>query len=312
MDYPESNSTQTLEREALEKVLFAYIKEQRASRRWRIFFRFFFAAIIIILALLVFGENATPGKSQTAMIDIKGEIADDGKNSAKSILDALSSAYDDKNTKGIILNINSPGGSPVQAGEVYDELLRMRKEHPKIKVYAVCADSCASGGYYIAAGADAIYANKASVVGSIGVVSRGFGFVDAIQKIGVTRRLLTSGTAKGFLDPFVPLKADEVTHMQSMLDIIHQQFIESIKNARGPRLKESPDLYTGTVWTGDQALALGLIDGLGSTLFVARELIKEENIVDFTQHNDLLTRFANNVGASAAEQVFSTVKFRLM
>jgi len=204
---------------------------------------------------------------------------------------------------GVILRINSPGGSPVQSGYVYDEIRRLRKEYPQTPLYAVVGDMCASGGYYIAAAADEIYADKASVVGSIGVLMNGFGFVEAMEKLGVERRLLTAGAHKGFLDPFSPAQPDEIAHIQSLLGDIHEQFIHAVKEGRGDRLQDDPSLFSGLVWTGEQAVKLGLVDGLGSAGHVAREVIGEENIMDFTPRPRYFEKLAANLGAAVASRM---------
>ena len=228
-------------------------------------------------------------------------IADDAEANADDIISSLREAFENKNTTGVLMRINSPGGSPVQSGYISDEIKRLRGLHPNTPLYAVVGDMCASGGYYIAAAADEIYADKASLVGSIGVIMSSFGFVDAIEKLGVERRMLTAGENKGFLDPFSPLKERDVKHIRSMLGNIHDQFIETVKAGRGERLKISDDLFSGLVWTGEQGLKLGLVDGLGSASYVAREIIGEENIVDFTFQPDPIERFVNQLGVVMAE-----------
>lgn len=239
------------------------------------------------------------------MIDVTGVIADKETASADNIVTSLRAAFEDEKVKGIVLRINSPGGSPVQSGYVYDEIGRLRALHPNIKVYAVISDLGASGAYYIASAADQIYADKASLVGSIGVTAAGYGFVGTMEKLGVERRTYTSGEHKSFLDPFQPQKPEETQFWQGVLDTTHQQFIASVKKGRGDRLKDKdhPELFSGLVWSGEQALPLGLIDGLGNTSSVARDIIGEKEIVDFTVQESPLDRFSKKLGASVAEQI---------
>lgn len=292
------------EQATVEKLLFAGLKEQKRQRRWRIFFRFFW--IVIILAVLFFvltnrsDDYYNRTKPHTAVVRVNGELLDGGKANAEDINQGIDDAYDDPNTTALMLLINSPGGSPVQANEVYQHLNYERKKHPKIKIYAVCTDICASGAYYIAAGADYIYADQASLVGSIGVLMNGFGFVDTLQKVGAERRLFTAGSEKGFLDPFSPLKPQDIGYMQTMLDTIHTQFIDAVKAGRGKRLSNDPMLFTGLAWTGQQALPLGLVDGLGTPDEVLRHVIKQPVMVDYTVGPGLITAFAQNMGTSAA------------
>lgn len=299
------------ERQVIEKMLLESLKEQRRSRRWRIFFRSIILLVIIAIIFLLATSTSSVIKPHTALIRIEGEIADEGKASAENIIKGLNSAFDSTETRGIILSINSPGGTPVQANIVYEEIMRLRKLRPQIKVYAVCSDLCASGAYYIAAAADKIYADKASLVGSIGVITDGFGFVDTLQKLGVQRRVYTSGAEKGFLDPFSPVKEQDVKHLQTMLDIIHQQFITAVKEGRGSRLKNNPELFSGLVWTGQQALELGLIDGYGSVNQIAKSIIKEENVIDYTAYGDLIKRFSDTFSTSFTHSVASLLGLKL-
>jgi protease-4 len=292
----------------LEKTLLASVQEQRRARRWGIFFKtltfiYLFGVILMVTPGLDFSKGASKSKSHTAVVEIRGMIADQEAASADNIVGSLRSAFEDANTKGVILRINSPGGSPVQSGYVYDEIRRLRGEHPDIKVYAVISDLGASGAYYIASAADAIYADKASLVGSIGVTAATFGFVGTMDKLGVDRRVYTSGEHKAFLDPFQPQKADETAFWQSVLNTTHKQFIASVKQGRGERLKdaEHPELFSGLIWTGEQALQLGLIDGLGNTSSVARDVIGEKELVDYTVQETPFDRFAKKLGASVAE-----------
>ena len=298
------------ERELLEKLATASITEQRRARRWGIFFKLLtFAYLVTLLILWIPGTlpdaamKAT--KEHTALIEINGVIADDAEASADNVVTALRSAYEDKKTKGVILRINSPGGSAVQAGYINDEIRRLKEKHPKIPVYAVVTDMAASGGYYIAVAADDIYVDKASIVGSIGVLMSTFGFERGMEKLGVERRLLTAGEHKGILDPFSPLKQEEKQHIQEMLDQVHQQFIQAVKDGRGDRLKEIGDIFSGLFWSGEESIKLGLADGLGSSSYVARELIGAETLVDYTRSEDLLERFAKRIGAGAAAFVSS-------
>jgi protease-4 len=294
----------------LEKTLLAGIQEQRRSRRWGIFFKsltflYLIGALFMFSPLMDVEKGASRKDSHTALIEIKGMIADNEMASADNIVGSLREAFKDEKTKGIILRINSGGGSPVQSGYVYDEIRRLRAEKPNIKVYAVISDLGASGAYYIASAADQIYADKASLVGSIGVTAATFGFVGTMEKLGVDRRVYTSGEHKAFLDPFQPPKAEETQFWQSVLDTTHKQFIASVKQGRGDRLKDKdhPELFSGLVWTGEQALPLGLIDGLGNTSSVARDVIGEKKIVDYTVQESPFDRFSKKLGASVAEQI---------
>lgn len=292
------------ERELITKLAMGALTEQRRARRWGIFFKFFMVAYLLIFVFMLLPDQDAAigvGKKHTALIEVQGVIADDSEASADNIVTSLRHAFENSHTAGVILRINSPGGSPVQAGYIYDEIKRLRALYPDIPLYAVVTDLCASGGYYVAAAADEIYVDKASIVGSIGVVMGSFGFVDAMDKLGIERRLLTAGESKGFLDPFSPLKEKDVTHIHAMLDNIHQQFISVVKEGRGERLKDDPELFTGLVWTGEQAVALGLADGLGSASFVAREIIGAEHIADYTIQPDPFERFAERLGVVMAE-----------
>ncbi|MBC3949298.1 S49 family peptidase [Pseudomonas folii] len=301
----------------LEKTLLAGIQEQRRSRRWGIFFKcltflYLIGALFLFTPLGDFEKSASRSANHTALIQIEGMIADKEPASADNIVGSLRAAFEDPKTKGVILRINSPGGSPVQSGYVADEIRRLRAEKPEIKVYAVITDLGASGAYYIASAADQIYADKASLVGSIGVTAAGFGFVGAMEKLGVDRRTYTSGEHKSFLDPFQPQKADETAFWQSVLDTTHRQFIASVKQGRGDRLKDKdhPELFSGLVWTGEQALPLGLIDGLGSASYVAREVIGEKEMVDFTVQESPFDRFSKKLGASVADQIAMWAGFK--
>lgn len=289
------------EQALLEKLALSSLKEQRRARRWGIFFKFTFLAYLTLLLFLyvpgdIFSTAGTD--SHTALVELSGVISADSDASADMIVTGLRAAFEDDNTAGVIVRINSPGGSPVQAGYINDEILRLRAEYPDIPLYAVITDICASGGYYVAAAADKVFADKSSIVGSIGVIINGFGFVDAIEKLGIERRLLAAGEHKGLLDPFSPLKTDEVSHFKKMLAQIHQQFIDAVREGRGDRLSSDPTVFSGLVWTGEESLALGLVDALGSSSYVAREVIGVEEIVDFTPRRDFLERFAERFGAA--------------
>ena len=304
------NSDKDWPQDVINRLAFAALDEQRRGRRWGIFFKLLMFAYLLLL-FISFSMTAGVDKTKltagkhTALIEIKGVIADDADASADNIIAGLRKAFKNKNTAGIILRINSPGGSPVQAGYVNDEIKRLRDKYPQKKVYAVVTDICASGGYYIAVAADEIFADKASMVGSIGVLMNGFGFVDAMKKLGVERRLYTAGKSKGFLDPFTPQKKSDIAHVNKMLGTIHQQFIDIVKQGRGQRLKEDPRLFTGLIWTGEESMALGLIDGLGSSSYVARDVIEAENIVNYTPQETVFKRFADRIGASFASTMAS-------
>ena len=291
------------EREVLEKLALSAIQEQRRSRHWSILFKtlgFLYLFIVLFLAAGWFGgDGVAIPKAHTALVDLQGVIAAD-QASADSVISSLQGAFEDKNTKGVILRINSPGGSPVQAGQIYDEIKRLRAKHPKTPLYAVVDDICASGGYYVAAGADKIFVDKASIVGSIGVLMDGFGFTETMQKLGVERRLLTAGENKGFLDPFSPVDAEQQAFAKQMLEEIHGQFIGVVREGRGKRLKETPEMFSGLVWSGEKSIQLGLADGLGSVESVARDVIKAEDIVDYTQQESFAERLAGRLGAAMA------------
>ncbi|MDR2636845.1 MAG: S49 family peptidase [Zoogloeaceae bacterium] len=292
------------ERKTLEKLVFATLNEQRARRRWGIFFKIltFLYLLIVLLAMMGWGKGPeTKSLSRhTAVINLQGIIDAQGEASAEKLNAALAAAFSDKNTAGVILRINSPGGSPVQSGSVFDEMRRQKKLHPDIPLYVVIEDLCASGGYYIAAGADEIYVNRASLVGSIGVLMDSFGFTDAMAKLGIERRLMTAGENKGFLDPFSPLNENQKAHVQTLLDELHQQFIEAVRQGRGNRLKETPELFSGLIWSGEKSVQMGLADGFGSVESVARDKIKAENLVDFSVRENFAERLAKRLGANAA------------
>jgi protease-4 len=301
------------ERETLEKLVFATVKEQRATRRWGIFFK------LLVLGIALFGlwayfdfnfsgsDRETLGK-HTALIEITGNIEAEGAGSADVVIPSLNKAFADGSSVAIVLRINSPGGSPVQAGMIVDEILRLKKGYPGKKVYVVVDEICASGGYYIAAAADNIYVNKASIVGSIGVLMDGFGFTGIMEKVGVERRLLTAGENKGFLDPFLPQTEKHKAHALAMLNEIHQQFIAVVRAGRGKRLKETPEMFSGLFWTGAKAVEMGLADGFGSVDSVARDIVKVEDIVDYTAHEGLpervLKKFGASVGSGAVKSLY--------
>lgn len=305
--------------QALKDIALESLKEQRRARRWGIFFKLFFVGYLLLGLWLIFGSgSSTEGGSITssadkitAVVDINGVIMDGVEASADMVIPSLRKAFENPKTKGVILRINSPGGSPVQAGYINDEIKRLKTKHEGIPVYAVVADMCASGGYYIAVAADKIYADKASIVGSIGVRMDSFGFVGAMNEFGVERRLYTAGTNKGMLDPFLPENPQQVAHIKTMLDVTHQQFIKVVKEGRGDRLKDNPDIFSGLFWTGETAVAMGLVDGLGSASTVARDLIGAEEMVNFTSEKDLIQRLTERVSLSMKSLVLGeTVSLR--
>ncbi|MDH5710295.1 MAG: S49 family peptidase [Gammaproteobacteria bacterium] len=296
------------ERKFITKLAESSLREQKRARYWSIFFKLLTFAYLITL-LVMFSESDIPSNKltsdHTALVELSGLIADGEKASADNIVSALREAFEDKHTKGVILRINSPGGTPVQAGYIYDEIIRLREKYPDTPLYAVISDMCASGGYYVAAAADKIYADKASIVGSIGVRMDNFGFVEAMKKLGIERRTLTAGENKALLDPFAPVDESINKHMQGLLHSIHQQFIDAVKKGRGDRLKlDVSGLFSGLIWTGEQSLEIGLIDELASAGYVAREVIGEEDIVDFTITDDFFDRLAKRVGATTASLLF--------
>jgi protease-4 len=300
-----SEENNSWERGVLEKLALSAIQEQRRARHWGIFFKVLTFAYLFIILFLIMGwagnkvDGSLTGK-HTALIELTGVISADSNANADNLIGSLQDAFKDKNTAAVIMRVNSPGGSPVQAGLVNDEIRRLRGLHPEIPLYVVVEDMCASGGYYIAAAADKIYVNKASIVGSIGVLMDGFGFTGTMQKLGVERRLMTAGENKGFMDPFSPRnpKHEEIT--KKMLEEIHQQFINVVKQGRGKRLKETPEMFSGLFWSGDKAIQMGLADDIGSVDSVARDIIKVENIVDFTTHEGIADRLAKKFGAGVA------------
>lgn len=288
------------ERATMERLMFATLEEQRMARRWRTFFRLSWLALILFVlwaALHRGAPSSDTSSPHTAVIEIKGEIAAGADASAEFIVAAMRSAFEDEGAKAIVLLVNSPGGSPVQAGIVYDEIRRLKAKYHK-PVYAVVEETCASAAYYIASASDKIFVDKASIVGSIGVLMEGFGFTGLMDKLGVERRLLTAGENKGFMDPFSPQTDKQRAYAQVMLDQIHRQFIDAVKAGRGARLKETPELFSGLFWTGQQAIELGLADQLGNLDFVAREVVKAEDLVDYTRRDNVAERLAKKFGAA--------------
>ena len=277
-----------------------YLHDRRSERRWRTFYRLLWLGLAISVAWLWLSQGrhmAAPTTPHTALVEVRGEIAGDTEASAELMLSALKEAFEDQGAQAVVLRINSPGGSPVQAGIVYDEIKRLKAKHGK-KVYAVVEEICASGAYYIAAGADEIYVDKASIVGSIGVLMDGFGFVGLMDKLGVERRLLTAGDNKGMLDPYTPQNAKQRAYAQAMIDQIHQQFIAVVREGRGARLKETPEMFSGLFWNGEQAIKLGLADHFGTLDFVAREVVKAEEVIDYTPRENVAERLAKRFGAA--------------
>lgn len=302
------------EQGALERLLLAHLDEQRRARRWGIFFKAMGLLWLFLLIVLIASKDTgdfVRTKPHTALIDIQGEIGGQDGIYADDIIGALNTAFDNKHSKAVVLRINSPGGSPVQAGQVHDEIRRLRDKHKDKPLYVVVDDICASGGYYIAAAADKIFVDKASIVGSIGVLMDGFGFTEGMKKLGVERRLLTAGENKGFLDPFSPLDQNDVAHAQALLNEIHQQFIQMVRQGRGNRLKEEPSLFSGLVWNGTRSIELGLADGLGSLDYVAREIVKAEEIVDYSPQESLADRLARRLGTAVGQALSPQIRERV-
>ncbi len=301
---PPSRGDDKWERDALERIAMSAIREQRSARRWRIFFRFAFLIVLGVIAWRAFdltGDRVAKASKHTALINLQGEISSNSNASADNIDGALQSAFEDEGTAGVILRINSPGGSPVQAGIMFSEIKRLRAKYPKTPLYVVVDDMCASGGYYVATAADKIYVDKASIVGSIGVLMDGFGFTGLMDKLGIQRRMHTSGANKGAFDPFSPETPAMTAHAQEMLDQIHTQFIDAVKLGRGKRLKDDPDLFSGMFWTGEKSIELGLADGFGNANYVACEIIKQPDIVDYTQKESISERVVKRFGASVGD-----------
>jgi len=303
---PQPPAAPDWERSVLEKVALQAIQEQRRSRQWSALFKllWFLFAFLVLAAML--GWIGRPDKDaaamsvgrHTALVELEGVIAPESKASAEYVIKGLNRAFKDANTAGVVLRINSPGGSPVQAGYMNDEIRRLRAKYPDIPLHVVVQDLCASGGYYVAVAADRIYVDKASLVGSIGVIMGGFGFTGAMDKLGIERRAYTAGDNKDFLDPFVPENPQHRAHAQKMLDEIHEQFIKTVRQGRGQRLKETPDVFSGLVWTGEKSVELGLADGLGSAEYVAREVFKAEKIVDYTVEENYFEALSKRLGTS--------------
>lgn len=295
------------ERKVIEDLAFAALKEQRNTRRWGYVFKgLIFLYLVAIMILMTPSGELPASKEHTALVDIQGVIAASADANADTIVTGIRNAFDNEQAQGLILRLNTPGGSPVQAGVINDEIKRLQATRPDFPVYAVIQDICASGGYYIAAAADEIYADKASIVGSIGVRMDSFGFTGTMEKLGVERRLLTAGEHKGFLDPFLPVQQEDVDHITSMLDNIHQQFIDIVKTGRGEKLSDDPKLFTGLVWSGEQALPLGLIDGLANSSHIARDVIGAKEIIDYTPRPNYLDRFAGKLGASLSQTILQS------
>jgi len=300
------------ERAVLEKLAMAALKEQRAARQWGIFFKLIgLGMLLLVLATLLgwFDRNdGVSGGKHTAIVELTGVIESEGRASAENIIAGLQAAFKDTNTQGVIVRINSPGGSPVQAGQINDEMRRLKTKYPNTPLYAVVDDVCASGGYYVAVAADKIFVNKASVVGSIGVILEGFGIAGTMEKVGAERRVLTAGENKDFMDPFLPVSPEHKRHAQQMLDEIHKQFIDVVRAGRGVRLKETPDLFSGLVWNGARSVDMGLADALGSVEEVARDVIKAEELVDYTVKEKLTDRLARRFGGLLANGFASTMR----
>ncbi len=307
MDTPQNNGSTASS--LMEKLALETLAELRRSRRWRIALSLGWLLFFFLLLFSVIGlsgkRDAASLEKHTSLVELKGVISADSKASADKIIGALQQAFKDKNTQGVVLRINSPGGSPVQAGYINDEIKRLRAKYKEIPFYVVVQDVCASGGYYVAAAADKIFVDKASIVGSIGVLMDGFGFTGTMEKLGVERRLITAGENKGFLDPFSPLNVEQQKMARDMVAEIHRQFIKVVKEGRGKRLKETPDMFSGLVWSGEKSVELGLADGLGSLDYVAREVIKAEQVVDYTSDDTLSEQLARRLGASAAESFWN-------
>jgi protease-4 len=291
----------------VDRLVFAALKEQTRARRWRVGFMLFFIVYISIVTVVFLSDTGdmsleADGDKHTALVKLSGVIASGEAAGSENVIAGLKSAFKHDDTAGIVIEINSPGGSPVQSAYIFDEIMRLKQEHKSIPVYAVVVDMAASGGYFVAAAADKIYANQSSLVGSIGVRMDAFGFVELMKKIGVERRLLTAGENKGLFDPFLPEQSEQKAHLQSMLDEVHGHFIAAVKRGRGDRLVENDDTFSGLIWSGEKALALGLVDAYGTTQSIAREL-EAEDVVDFTPRANLLERIAARIGSSAGRGI---------
>jgi protease-4 len=310
----ENNPNPNWERQALEHLLLENLKETRKARRWKAVLRVLTLLVIVAVVLSVFDFHL-PGRGMgvekhTAMVTLDGEISSSSMANAMDINSSLASAFENENSAGVVLRINSPGGSPVQAGMINDEIHRLRKLYPKKPFYVVVEDICASGGYYVAVAADQILVDKASLVGSIGVIMEGFGFTGLMDKLGVTRRMITAGSNKGMMDPFSKENPQQVEMIKTMIDEIHQQFIAVVKAGRGDRLKETPEMFSGRVWNGEQAIKIGLVDGYGSVESVARDIFKAPDILDYTMKENfaerVAKRFGAEVGAAAGKALIKT------
>lgn len=292
-------------RDVINRLAFAAVDEQRRTRRWNIFFKVLLALYLLALLILYlptdWDELGKVAEKHTALVELKGVISDSSEASADNVIKGLRKAFEDEKTAGVILRANSPGGSPVQSGYIYKEIKRLRELHPDTPLYAVVTDMCASGCYYVVSAADDIYVDEASIVGSIGVRMDSFGFVDTMEKLGVERRLYTAGKSKGFLDPFTPSKPADVKHVKLLLSSIHEQFIDSVQQGRGERLKENESLFTGLVWTGEESVPMGLADEFGSSSHVAREVIEAEDVIDFTEKPDFFERLSDRIGVAMAK-----------
>ncbi len=308
----DDRTTSKWERDIIEKLATNALKEQRRARRWGIFFKILgFAYVSIFLISLIDWDmlDLSSGGQHTALVELEGIIAHGENASAGNVVSGLREAFKSEKSAAVILRINSPGGSPVQASYINHEIKRLRELHPGKPLYAVVADICASGGVFAAVAADKIYANKASIVGSIGVRMDGFGFVDAIEKLGIERRLMTAGEHKAILDPFSPEDEFEKLHVQALLDDIHQQFIDVVKEGRGDRLAKDEKMFSGLFWTGEQALELGLVDGFGSASYVAREVVGIEEIHDYTYRQDYFQQFAERLGSALVKSIREVITF---
>jgi protease IV len=302
----QENCDPNWERRVIEKLAADAVTEQRRRRRWGIFFKLLGFAYLTAFMVAAFDwagprDGLADGKRHTALVKMTGVISNRGDASAEHVISGLQAAFEDKDTAGVVLLINSPGGSPVQAGIINDEIRRLREKHPDTALYAVVEDMCASGGYYVAAAADKIFVDKASIVGSIGVLMDGFGLTGTMEKLGVERRLLTAGKNKGFLDPFSPQNVQHKAHAEEMLAEIHQQFIEVVRKGRGKRLLETPEMFSGLMWTGAKSVEMGLTDGFGTVDSVARDVIKAEDIRDYTEKPNFAEKLAKQFGAAMAE-----------
>jgi protease-4 len=306
----DSSQSTEQQQKVVDRLVFAALTEQRRARRWRVFFMLFFIVYlsVVTITLMSAGDpgagvaGKADGEQHTALVKLSGVIADDEPGGSKNVLSGLRKAFEHEDTAGIVIEINSPGGSPVQSAYIFDEIMRLKQEHESVPVYAVVTDIAASGGYFVAAAADRIYVNKSSLVGSIGVRLDAFGFVDMMKKLGIERRLLTAGDNKALFDPFLPEQQQQKDHLQAMLNQVHGHFIDAVKQGRGDRLDETQDLFSGLIWSGEQSVKLGLADAYGTTRSVAREL-EAEDIVDFTPKTQLLERIAARIGSSAGQRI---------